>query len=836
MNYTSNLYKVLQFGRQEAERLGSANISSEHLFLGILRLGEGRACTMLEEAVGDIKVLRQRIEESVCPKTAAAGENLSYDPQAQRILRLLDLEAMSTKADCAGTAHLLLAILKEKNNMPASVLARDYNVSYDTMAQLYVRTSQPRMGLGFAADEDDDDPVTNGRVTTAKPQNGSKTSDTPALDSFGNDLTKSASDGKLDPVIGRNDEIERIVQILSRRKKNNPILIGEPGVGKSAIVEGLALRIVSGQVAPVLLGKRIYTLDLGSMVAGTKYRGQFEERMKTVISELQAHPEIILFIDEIHTIIGAGNQAGQLDVAGMLKPALARGEVQCIGATTLNEYRTSIEKDGALERRFQKILVEPTSPDDTFLILQQLAPAYGKHHHVSYSDEVLRMCVNLSQRYISDRVFPDKAIDVMDEVGAKGQAHAPEQPASLKQLERQLSEIAEQKDKVLSEQNYEMAVALRDKEKQLAMLRDEEIRRWKSGQQDSPYQVQPDDVAAVVSLMSGVPLQRIAKAENVRLRSLADVLMAKVIGQDEAVRTVVRSIQRSRVGLKDPNRPIGTFLFLGPTGVGKTYLAQCLAEEVFGQKDALIRIDMSEYMEKHTVSLLVGAPPGYVGHEDAGKLTEAVRRKPYSIVLFDEIEKAHPDVFNLLLQLLDEGRLTDRQGRVVDFKNTIIIMTSNVGSRQLKDFGRGIGFASGTAPSAEETKSVLQKALDKTFSPEFLNRIDSVVGFEGLSSDSLRKILKLELRNLSLRLQRMGYLLRLDPEVENLLVTKGYDPQFGARPLKRVIMQQIEEPLTDYLLAQDGLALEGDAQEVGKTLLFLLENGKVVVREEKVEE
>lgn len=833
MNYTSNLYKVLQFSRQEAERLGCSAISSEHLFLGLLRLGEGRACKMLKETIGDFLPLRKRIEDSLRSDATTTEENLSYNPQAQRVLRLLDLEAMATKADYAGTAHLLLAILKEKTNIAASVLAQDYNMSYDTMAQLYVRTSQPKMGLGFTADEDDDEPVTNGRVATAKPQNGGRPSDTPALDSFGDDLTKSAAEGKLDPVIGRENEIERIVQILSRRKKNNPVLIGEPGVGKSAIVEGLAQRIVSGRVAPVLLGKRIYTLDLGGMVAGTKYRGQFEERMKTVISELQTHPEIILFIDEIHTIIGAGNQAGQLDVAGMLKPALARGEVQCIGATTLNEYRTSIEKDGALERRFQKILVEPTSPDDTFLILQQLAPSYEKHHHVSYSDEVLRMCVNLSQRYISDRVFPDKAIDVMDEVGAKGQIHAPEQPQSLKQLEKQLTEISEQKDKVLSEQNYEMAVALRDQEKQLAAQRDEEVRRWKSLQQDSPYQVQPDDVAAVVSLMSGVPLQRIAKAENIRLRSLADVLMAKVIGQDEAVKTVVRSIQRSRVGLKDPNHPIGTFLFLGPTGVGKTYLAQCLAEELFGQKDALIRIDMSEYMEKHTVSLLVGAPPGYVGHEDAGKLTEAVRRKPYSIVLFDEIEKAHPDVFNLLLQLLDEGRLTDRQGRVVDFKNTVIIMTSNAGSRQLKDFGRGIGFSVNSEPSAEETKSVLRKALGKTFSPEFLNRIDSVVTFEGLSSDSLRKILKLELQHLGLRLQRMGYQLRLTSEVEDMLVSKGYDPQFGARPLKRVIMQEIEEPLTDYLLAQDDLALEGDAQGVNKTLLLSMENGKVVIREEK---
>lgn len=830
MNYTVNLYKVLQFSRQEAERLGSKAISSEHLLLGILRLGEGRACELLREMVGNIAELRQKVEKHLQRETSVVEEKLMYDVQAQRILRLLDLEAMVTKTNKAGTAHLLLAILKEQTNVAATVLRQDYNISYDTMAQCYVRISQPKMGIGFAADEDEEDVVQSKPTATKKPIG--KPSDTPALDSFGNDLTALAESAKLDPVIGRDSEIERIVQILARRKKNNPVLIGEPGVGKSAIVEGLAQRIAARQVADVLLGKRIYTLDLGSMVAGTKYRGQFEERMKAILSELQAHPEIILFIDEIHTIVGAGNQAGQLDVAGMLKPALARGEVQCIGATTLNEYRTSIEKDGALERRFQKVLVEPTSVDDTFFILKQLAPAYGKHHNVVYSDEVLRMCVSLSQRYISERVFPDKAIDVMDEVGAKGQlVRMPKQSTLLWQLEEQLSQISEQKEKVLSEQNYEMAVALREKEKQLVAQRDEEIENLKANTQDAMYQVKPDDVAAVVSLMSGVPLQRIAKAENVRLRSLADILMDKVIGQDEAVKTVVRSIQRSRVGLKDPNHPIGTFLFIGPTGVGKTYLAQCLAEELFGKKDALIRIDMSEYMEKHTVSLLVGAPPGYVGHEDAGKLTEAVRRKPYSIVLFDEIEKAHPDVFNLLLQLLDEGRLTDRQGRVVDFRNTVIIMTSNVGSRQLKDFGRGIGFSVGSSPSVEETKAVLRKALNKTFSPEFLNRIDSIVNFEGLSSDSLRKILHLELQHLSARLQQMGYQLKVTPEVEEHLIKKGYDPQFGARPLKRVIMQEVEEPLTDFLLAQDNQMLESEAMAVDKTLCLAMVDDKVSVTE-----
>ncbi len=831
MNYTTNLYRALQFSRQEAERLGCKNISSEHLLLGILRLNEGRACEMLRATVGDMESLRKRLEQTPHQEVETQQEDITYDSLSKRILRLLDLEAMAAKTEKAGTAHLLLAILREKTNPAATLLNKEHGISYETMVQRFVCPSQPKMGLGFTADEDDDDnpvPHEQPHVKTAKQARG-RSSDTPALDSFGNDLTRDAGQGKLDPIIGREREIDRVIQILSRRKKNNPILIGEPGVGKSAIVEGLAQRIVKGDVAPFLLGKRIYTLDLGSMVAGTKYRGQFEERMKAVLSELQSHPEIILFIDEIHTIIGAGNQAGQLDVAGMMKPALARGEVQCIGATTLNEYRTSIEKDGALERRFQKIIVEPTTTEDTLLILQHIAPAYGAHHHVSYSDDVLRMCVNLSQRYISDRVFPDKAIDVLDEVGARGQVRTSEYPQAFKQIEQEIAEITQQKNKVLSEQNYEMAVSLRDKEKQLRDQYEGEIERWKAQQQSVHYQVQPDDVAAVVSLMSGVPLQRIAKAENIRLRSLGDTLMAKVIGQDDAVRTVVRSIQRSRVGLKDPNHPIGTFLFLGPTGVGKTYLAQCLAEEVFGQKDALIRIDMSEYMEKHTVSLLVGAPPGYVGHEDAGKLTEAVRRKPYSIVLFDEIEKAHPDVFNLLLQLLDEGRLTDRQGRMVDFKNTIIIMTSNAGSRQLKDFGRGIGFSSRATLSNEDAKSVIHKALDKTFSPEFLNRIDSIVTFNGLSADSLRKILALEMQQLSDRLARMGYRLQLSAEVEEMLIKKGYDPQFGARPLKRVIVQEVEEPLTDFLLGEEDLVLEGNAVKAEKVLSLRLVDNKVQI-------
>ncbi len=829
MIYTENLFTALKFCQQEAERHGNKNVTPEHLMLGLLRLGTGRAWKMLHETIGDTRPLLGLLENNLPKGDTPIEEERTMTPEAKKILRLSDLEAMASKADKVGTAHLLLAILRERNNSVATLLKSEHGVSYETMMQRFMYPSQPKDGMSFTEDEDDEEEFimpNKSKVKKGTPVQG-KQNDTPALNSFANNLTQKAIEGTLDPIIGRDKEIERIVQILARRKKNNPVLIGEPGVGKSAIVEGLAQRIVKGEVAPILLDKRIYTLDLGSMVAGTKYRGQFEERMKALLDELHAHPEIILFIDEIHTIIGAGNQSGQLDVAGMMKPALARGEVQCIGATTLDEYRTSIEKDGALERRFQKIIVEPTTQEETLQILQHLAPAYGEHHHVTYSDEVLRMCVNLSQRYISDRVLPDKAIDVMDEVGAKGQVRDSEYPQSLKEMEQQIAEIGKQKTKVLSEQNYEMAVSLRDQEKALSQRYEKQRKQWQKEQQSTPYAVQQDDVAAVVSLMSGVPLQRIAKAENIRLRSLSDVLMKKVIGQDEAVKTVVRSIQRSRVGLKDPNHPIGTFLFLGPTGVGKTYLAQCLAEEVFGQKDALIRIDMSEYMEKHTVSLLIGAPPGYVGHEDAGKLTEAVRRKPYSIVLFDEIEKAHPDVFNLLLQLLDEGRLTDRQGRVVDFKNTIIIMTSNVGSRQLKDFGRGVGFSTNATLSDAEAKSVIKKALKNTFSPEFLNRIDNIVTFSGLKEESLRQILALELQELNRRVGRMGYKLQLSEEVEQMLIKKGYDPQYGARPLKRVIVQEVEEPLTDFLLDQEELVLEGDTVIADKVLELTLVDNKV---------
>ncbi len=813
MNYTEKLFQTLQFARQEAERLGNASIAPEHLLLGIIRLGEGKACELLTASGANLNGMKETLEAGLRTDSQSATKP-AYDRQTERVLRIVDLETQAYKTPLSDTEHLLMAILKEKMNRAAELLEGQYHITYDSIETLFPKPlSLPKMGAGFMEDEDDEEAPSNA-TRTANGEKRTAKSDTPALDAFGTDLTRAAAEGRLDPVIGREKEIERVVQILSRRKKNNPILIGDPGVGKSAIVEGLAMRIMRREVSPLLFDKKIITLDIASMVAGTKYRGQFEERMKAVLTELQKHPEIILFIDEIHTIIGAGNQAGQLDAANILKPALARGEIQCIGATTVNEYRTSIEKDGALERRFQKVIVPATTKEETLEILRQLAPKYGEHHHVHYSEEVLRTCVELTDRYISDRTFPDKAIDALDEVGARTHIQTPTKPQSLIDLEDKLRNVKQEKEAVLQEQNYERAVALRDEETSLQTLLHSEIRMWESSQASAPQEVTESDVANVVSLMSGVPVQRLAQAENIRLRTMADTITERVIGQDDAVRTVVRSIQRSRVGLKDPNRPIGTFLFLGPTGVGKTYLAQCLAEEMFGSRDALIRLDMSEYMEKHAVSLLVGAPPGYVGHEDAGKLTEAVRRKPYSIVLFDEIEKAHSDIFNLLLQLLDEGRLTDRQGRQVDFKNTIIILTSNVGTRQLKDFGAGIGFASADRLSDEDAARTLRKALNKTFSPEFLNRIDNIVTFNQLSRDSLLRILDLELRHVDARLASLGYHLTLSCEAKDLLLTDGYDIQYGARPLRRAISADLEDALTDFLLSQEGKATDSEIQAV----------------------
>lgn len=744
MPLTVRLNKILIYARDEAERLQNTQILPEHLVLGILRLAEGQAFDLLRKAGLSAEEAKGNLDTALQQEQRDAIEPITRSVQVESIMRIAEGISREYRADAVGSAHLLLAILRHRINRAALYLANAWGITYEQIVELYAQphatTQSPSAGMGQGSDVEDSKPR---RSQT----NAGKVGTTTALDKYGHDLTKQAQAGKLDPVVGREVEIERVVQILSRRKKNNPILIGEPGVGKSAIVEGLALRIV-GNEAGALAGKRIITLDVASMVAGTTYRGQFEERMKSVLQELQRHPEVILFIDEIHTIIGAGNAQGSLDAANILKPALARGEVQCIGATTTNEYRTSIEKDGALERRFQKVVVRPTTPEETLSILNRLSEHYAEYHHVIYPEETLQAAVSLAERYITDRAFPDKAIDVMDEAGARAHARA----------------------KAVGDEPQES------------------------------YTITVDDIASVVSMMSGVPVQRVQKAETERLRTMDETLRKRVIGQDEAVNTIVRAIRRSRLGLRDPRRPIGTFFFLGPTGVGKTYLAQCLAEEMFGSRDAVIRFDMSEYMEKHTVSLLVGAPPGYVAHEDGGKLTEAVRRKPYSIVLFDEIEKAHPDIFNILLQVLDEGRLTDRQGHVVDFRNTIIILTSNVGTRQLKEFGAGIGF--GVSDMDTKTSNqMLLKALQKTFPPEFLNRIDNVISFQPLTRDALARIVNIEVALLQERLRKTGHQLVLTPEVTMQLTEKAYDPQNGARPVKRAIQTYLEDPLTDVLLA-----------------------------------
>ena len=742
MQQTHNLHTIFSYACEEAGRLGNPEIMPDHFLLGIIRLGAGKAFELLMQAGMDPVECKRKIDERLRQAESTQTQKLSRT--SERIVRLTGIEARNYQAETCGSVHLLMALLRDRINFPAMYLEQQHGIDYECIERLYPKPDPLPQGE-LTMDEQPRERETT--IHIFGPDMGNKKqkskTDTPALTKYGRDLTAQAKNGELDPVIGRQIEIDRVIQILSRRKKNNPILIGEPGVGKSAIVEGLALRIVAQEI-PALEGKRIISLDIASMVAGTTYRGQFEERIKTVIKELNDHPEIILFIDEIHTLMGAGNAQGSLDAANILKPALARGEVQCIGATTINEYRNSIEKDGALERRFQKVTVQPTSNDETYTILTRLSDTYGKFHHVQYTQEALRACVNLTDRYITDRQFPDKAIDAMDEVGAC--------VGDRQEAKGERQEITEA------------------------------------------------DVARVVSQMSGVPVQRVAQAEGEQLRQMATILSQRVIGQNEAVHKVVKAIQRSRMGLRDPRKPIGTFFLLGPTGVGKTHLAQCLAEEMFGSRNAIIRFDMSEYMEKHTVSLLVGAPPGYIAHEDGGKLTEAVRRKPYSIVLFDEIEKAHPDIFNVLLQVMDEGRLTDRQGHIVDFKNTIIILTSNVGTRQLSEFGAGIGFGADTLDD-KASERMLTKALQRTFPPEFVNRLDDIIVFHPLNDEALAQILWLELRPLQARLEAMGYHLELSEETRNEILRLARDKQFGARPLKRAIQTLIEDPLTDKMLS-----------------------------------
>ncbi len=744
MEYTARLKTIISYAGQETVRLGNAKVSPEHLMLGILRLAEGTAYDILSKTSVKFTELKHVLDDHVRQEPPEQVENntIHLSPAGERIVRLVSIERDAYGAEVAGSIHLLLAILRERINFVAQTMENAYGVTYEVIEEMYPKPERV-MADGTAEEEE------KGERQKSKAKSKS---DTPALDAYGRDLTRMAIEGKLDPVVGREQEITRVLRILSRRRKNNPILLGDPGVGKSAIVEGLAERLIRTDV-PELQNKRIISLDLAVLVAGTMYRGQFEERMKNVLQELRKHPEIILFIDEIHTIMGAGNGSGSLDAAGILKPALARGEMQCIGATTLAEYKKTIEKDGALERRFQKIIIPPTTADETIGILQQLAPYYSDYHHVEYSLEAIEACVRLSERYITDRAFPDKAIDVLDEAGA------------LLASRSQNSEVGDQKS------------------------------------ENQKSEVTDADIAEVVSIMSGVPVQRVATAESQRLRELDRELRSRVIGQDEAVSQVVKAIRRSRLGLSDPNRPIGSFFFLGPTGVGKTYLAQCLAEEMFGSKDALIRFDMSEYGEKHTASLMVGAPPGYVAHEEGGRLTEAVRRKPYSIILFDEIEKAHPDIFNVLLQMLDEGRLTDRQGHTVDFRNTIIIFTSNVGTRQLAEQGAGIGFESST-PDARTSQSILTKALNRTFPPEFVNRLDAVVFFHSLGREALERIVDIELSGLLARTTVMGYNVTITPEVREQIIKEGSDPRYGARPLRRAIQTHVEDVITEILLNQ----------------------------------
>ena len=744
MQQTNNLHTILLYAQQEAQRLGNSEVLPDHLMLGILRLAAGKAFELLMQAGMNPVELKRAIDERLMQ--ASNDDTPKMSRASLRILRLMQIEANIYHAEECGSVHLLLGLLRERVNYPAMFIEQQFGIDYERIEGLYPKPQPlPQDGSHLDSEFAGEKPF-EWETKNQETRNNTSKTDTPALDKYGRDLTAQARNGELDPVVGRQAEIERVVQILSRRKKNNPILIGEPGVGKSAIVEGLALRIESGDAA-TLAGKRIVSLDIASMVAGTTYRGQFEERMKAVINELHKHPEIILFVDEIHTIMGAGNAQGSLDAANILKPALARGEVQCIGATTISEYRKSIEKDGALERRFQKVMVHPTSVDETYTMLTHISEVYGAFHHVQYTEEALLACVKLTDRYITDRFFPDKAIDAMDEAGAWKSSQA------IKQEPK--SEIQE---------------------------------------------VTEADVAFVVSRMSGVPVQRVAQAEGIQLRQMNQVLKQRVIGQDKAIDTIVKAIQRSRMGLRNPNKPIGSFFLLGPTGVGKTHLAQCLAEEMFGNQDAIVRFDMSEYIEKHTVSLLVGAPPGYIAHEEGGKLTEAVRRKPYSIVLFDEIEKAHADIFNILLQVMDEGRLTDRQGRVVDFRNTIIIMTSNVGTRQLNEFGSGIGFNADVIDE-KQTEQMLTKALNRTFPPEFVNRLDNVVVFHPLNDDALAQILTLELHPLKLRLEAMGYQLQLTKKTKEQLLEQSRDRKYGARPLKRAIQTLVEDPITDRLLS-----------------------------------
>ena len=818
--FSPRVKDVISYSREEALRLGHDYIGVEHLLLGIIREGQGVAIKMMKSSGIDTKELRKKLEsklESGQLNEVKNSVNIPLLKQAEKVLKITYLEAKLFKSNMIGTEHLLLSILKEDNNLASSIL-KEFKVDYesikyelDVMQESgYKSDLNPSAKNPEPADEDDDSKEEDFSSSSTSKKSSESKSKTPVLDNFGRDLTKLAEDDKLDPIVGREKEIERVSQILSRRKKNNPLLIGEPGVGKSAIAEGLALRITQRKVSRVLFNKRIVSLDLASLVAGTKYRGQFEERMKAVMNELEKSPDIILFIDEIHTIIGAGGASGSLDASNMFKPALARGEIQCIGATTLDEYRQYIEKDGALERRFQKVLVEPTNVDETLQILHNIKEKYEDHHNVTYTDDAIKSCVMLTERYVSDRHLPDKAIDALDEVGSRVHITNINVPESIISIEKQIEEVKDLKNKVVRSQQYEEAARLRDSERKLNEELDLAKKKWELESKTHRQVVNEDNVAEVVAMITGIPVQKVAEKESGRLMRMAESMNGTVIGQNEAIQKVVKAIQRNRAGLKDPNKPVGSFIFLGPTGVGKTQLCKVLAKFLFDSEDALIRIDMSEYMEKFAVSRLIGAPPGYVGYEEGGQLSEKVRRKPYSIILLDEIEKAHPDVFNLLLQALDDGKMTDSLGRNIDFKNTIIIMTSNIGARQLQDFGTGVGF--GTKARSENdhenTRGVIENALKKAFAPEFLNRIDDVVIFNSLSKDDILKIIDIELKKLFNRINSLGYQVKLSEKAKSYIADKGFDEKYGARPLSRAIQKYIEDPLAEEIIQKN--IKEGD--------------------------
>ena len=813
--FSPRVKDVISYSREEALRLGHDYIGTEHLLLGLIREGDGVAIKVVKSLGIDTARLRKSVEDAV-RGTSGTNVNLGNIPltkQAEKVLKITYLEAKIFKSEVIGTEHLLLSILRDEDNIASQILSQ-FNVNYEVFKnQLETFRLNPSSEMPSNPSDDDGYKEEDSYASAKKPVGDAK-SKTPVLDNFGRDLTRAAEDGKLDPIVGREKEIERVSQILSRRKKNNPILIGEPGVGKSAIAEGLALRIVQRKVSRVLFNKRVVTLDLASLVAGTKYRGQFEERMKAVMNELEKSPDVILFIDEIHTIVGAGGASGSLDASNMFKPALARGEIQCIGATTLDEYRQFIEKDGALDRRFQKVIVNPATPEETVIILNNIKEKYEEHHNVTYTQEAIEACVNLTTRYMSDRFLPDKAIDALDEAGSRVHITNIHVPQNIIDVEQKIEEIKVEKNRVVRSQKYEEAAKLRDNEKQLLEQLESAKVEWEAETKNKKYVVTEDNVAEVVSMMTGIPIQRVGQTDSQRLLNMADELKGQIIGQDEAIIKLAKAIRRTRAGLKDPKKPIGSFIFLGPTGVGKTELAKVLARFMFESEDSLIRIDMSEYMEKFAISRLVGAPPGYVGYEEGGQLTEKVRRKPYAVILLDEIEKAHPDVFNILLQVLDDGILTDSLGRKVDFRNTIIIMTSNIGSRQLKEFGQGVGFTTTAKVAQADTnaKSVVENALKRAFAPEFLNRIDDVIVFNSLQKEDIFKIIDIELKELFGRLLLMGYQIQLTENAKEFIAEKGFDPNFGARPLNRAIQKYLEDPIAEEILK--GELKEGDTLEV----------------------